>query len=179
MGGQACPNSNSIRDLVVVVTGAAGGLGKELCKELAGRRSAHVIMACRNLDKADQARQSIVRELPGAELELLPLDLRSFDSVRRFVREVQSRHAKVDVLINNAGIIFHPQERTVDGFEAHLQCNYLGKVQFLTVCYTLNDFNPLLISINFNKRQSQCCQGNYGAFLQQWRPLFMAAAEQH
>ncbi|XP_039433889.1 retinol dehydrogenase 13 [Culex pipiens pallens] len=126
MGGQACPNSNSIRDLVVVVTGAAGGIGKELCKELAGRRSAHVIMACRNLDKADQARQSIVRELPGAELELLALDLRSFDSVRRFVREVQSRHAKVDVLINNAGIIFHPQERTVDGFEAHLQCNYLG-----------------------------------------------------
>ncbi|XP_055610299.1 retinol dehydrogenase 12 [Uranotaenia lowii] len=125
MGGQTCPNSNVIRDLVVVVTGADGGIGKELCKELV-RRSAHVIMACRDVEKGEQVRQSIIRELPGASLELLPLDLRSFDCVRRFVREVESRHRQVDVLINNAGIIFHPEERTVDGFESHLQCNYLG-----------------------------------------------------
>ncbi|XP_055616010.1 retinol dehydrogenase 12 [Toxorhynchites rutilus septentrionalis] len=125
MGGQVCPNTNPIRDQVVIVTGASGGIGKELCKELV-RRSAHVIMACRDMDKGDRTRQSIIREIPGASLELLPLDLRSFDCVRRFVREVQSTHRQVDVLINNAGIIFHPNERTADGFETHLQCNYLG-----------------------------------------------------
>ncbi|XP_058817901.1 retinol dehydrogenase 12 [Topomyia yanbarensis] len=125
MGGQVCPNTNSIRDRIVVVTGASGGIGKELCKELV-RRSAHIIMACRSMEKGDRAMQSIIREIPGASLELLPLDLRSFDCIRRFVREVQSRHSQIDVLINNAGIIFHPEERTVDGFEAHLQCNYLG-----------------------------------------------------
>ncbi|XP_053681889.1 retinol dehydrogenase 13 [Sabethes cyaneus] len=125
MGGQICPNSNSIREQVVVVTGASGGIGKALCQELV-RRSAHVIMACRCLEKGDRARQSIIREIPGASLELLPLDLRSFDCVQRFVRELQARHTHVDVLINNAGIIFHPEERTTDGFETHLQCNYLG-----------------------------------------------------
>ncbi|XP_055523969.1 retinol dehydrogenase 13 isoform X2 [Wyeomyia smithii] len=125
MGGQVCPNSNSIREQVVVVTGTSGGIGKVLCQELV-RRSAHVIMACRCLEKGVRARQSIIREIPGASLELLPLDLRSFDCVRRFVRELQTRHTHIDVLINNAGIIFHPEERTTDGFEAHLQCNYLG-----------------------------------------------------
>ncbi|XP_065075068.1 retinol dehydrogenase 13 [Ochlerotatus camptorhynchus] len=125
MGGQVCPNTNLVRDQVIIVTGASGGIGKELCKELV-RRSAHVIMACRDLEKGDQARQSIIREIPGASLELVSLDLRSFDCVRRFVREVESQHGQVDVLINNAGIIFHPEGSTTDGFELHLQCNYLG-----------------------------------------------------
>ncbi|XP_001662674.2 retinol dehydrogenase 13 [Aedes aegypti] len=125
MGGQACPNSNLVRDQVIIVTGASGGIGQALCKELV-RRSAHVIMACRDLEKGDRARQSIIREIPGASLELVPLDLRSFDCVRRFVREVESNHRQIDVLINNAGIIFHPEQRTTDGFEMHLQCNYLG-----------------------------------------------------
>lgn len=126
MGGQVCPNTNLVRDQVIIVTGASGGIGKKLCKELV-RRSAHVIMACRDLEKGDRARQSIIREIPGASLELVALDLRSFDCVRRFVREVESQHRQVDVLINNAGIIFHPEGRTTDGFELHLQCNYLGR----------------------------------------------------
>ncbi|XP_058443792.1 retinol dehydrogenase 12 [Malaya genurostris] len=125
MGGQVCPNTNTIRDQIVVVTGANGGIGRELCKELV-RRSAHVIMACRSMENGDRVMQSIIREIPGASLELLPLDLRSFDCIRRFARELQTRHTQIDALVNNAGIIFHPEEQTVDGFETHLQCNYLG-----------------------------------------------------
>uniref|UniRef100_A0A182IYF6 Ketoreductase domain-containing protein n=1 Tax=Anopheles atroparvus TaxID=41427 RepID=A0A182IYF6_ANOAO len=126
MGGQPCPNANAIPGRVIVVTGACGGIGRELCRELARRSAHHLVLGCRSPDQGAALREQLVREAPGCGVEVLPLDLRSFDSVRRFVRQVQAAHAAVDALVNCAGVIFHPPERTPDGFEPHLQCNFLA-----------------------------------------------------
>ena len=125
MGGQVCPNTNSIKNQIVIVTGGCGGIGKEVCKELCNRQG-KVIIACRDIVSGEDAKKFIMRGNPKAEVEIKNLDLRSFDSVRRFVRTIEAQYDHIDILINNAGLMFHPYENTADGFETHLQCNYLG-----------------------------------------------------
>uniref|UniRef100_A0A182RVU0 Ketoreductase domain-containing protein n=1 Tax=Anopheles funestus TaxID=62324 RepID=A0A182RVU0_ANOFN len=126
MGGQPCPNGNTIPDRVIVVTGASGGIGREVCRELARRKAGCLVLACRSTEQGDELRELLHREAPTCKCEVLVLDLRSFDSVRRFVRQVQENHPTVDGLVNCAGVIFQPGGRTVDGYEQHLQCNFLS-----------------------------------------------------
>ncbi|XP_061394970.1 retinol dehydrogenase 13 [Musca vetustissima] len=139
MSGQRCPNDNQIRDQIVIVTGANTGIGFEIAKALAGR-GGRVILACRNMEAAEKAAAIIKRELSCQVLgssgggagnmffvEARYLDLRSFDNVRRFARKIMAEFERVDVLINNAGIIFDPvKTNTTDGFEQHLQVNYMA-----------------------------------------------------
>lgn len=125
MGGQISPSSNIINKQVVIVTGASGGIGLELAKELC-QRSAHVIMACKDMTKAEEQKQKIIKSQPDAHIECRYMDLKSFDCVRRFVRSIEKDFDKVDILINNAGLIFNAKEKSVDGFEIHLQVNYLS-----------------------------------------------------
>ncbi|XP_050099240.1 retinol dehydrogenase 12 [Anopheles aquasalis] len=129
MGGQQCPNGNAIPGRVVVVTGASGGIGSEVCRELA-RRNAHLVLACRNPAEAEQQQQQTqlaeLRRLGASGAELLALDLASLDSVRQFARHLLAKHRAIDALVNCAGVIFHPPGTTVDGFEPHLQCNFLA-----------------------------------------------------
>ncbi|KFB38935.1 short-chain dehydrogenase [Anopheles sinensis] len=126
MGGQPCPNGNTIPDRVIVVTGACGGIGREVCRELARRKAHQLVLGCRSTEQGAALKELLRREAAECRVEVLPLDLRSFDSVRRFVRQVQASHRAVDALVNCAGVIFHPPERTPDGFEPHLQCNFLS-----------------------------------------------------
>ncbi|XP_035911216.1 retinol dehydrogenase 13 [Anopheles stephensi] len=126
MGGQPCPNGNTIPDRVIVVTGAAGGIGREVCRELTRRKAGCLVLACRTTEQGDTLRELLRREGTECTVEVLVLDLRSFDSVRRFVRQVQANHPTVDALVNCAGVIFQPGGRTVDGYEQHLQCNFLS-----------------------------------------------------
>uniref|UniRef100_A0A182K117 Uncharacterized protein n=1 Tax=Anopheles christyi TaxID=43041 RepID=A0A182K117_9DIPT len=126
MGGQPCPNGNTIPEQVIVVTGAAGGIGREVCRELARRQAGCLILACRTVEQGDALREQLRREAPDCTFEVLVIDLRSFDSVRRFVRQVQRDHPTVDALVNCAGVIFQPGGCTADGYEQHLQCNYLS-----------------------------------------------------
>ena len=110
---------------VAVVTGANGGLGLEVTRELA-RGGAHVVMASRDQDKAEQARQDVLAEIPEASLELLPLDLASLASVREAAAKILGAHPTVDVLVNNAGVMGIPERRTEDGFEMQFGVNHLG-----------------------------------------------------
>ncbi|MBI4261360.1 MAG: SDR family NAD(P)-dependent oxidoreductase [Actinobacteria bacterium] len=110
---------------VAVVTGANSGLGLATARELA-RRGAHVIMASRNRDRSEEARRSIEEDAPGADLELRDLDLASLDSVRSFATAVVAEHPRIDLLINNAGVMGIPERATVDGFEMQLGVNHLG-----------------------------------------------------
>ncbi|XP_059611082.1 retinol dehydrogenase 11 [Phlebotomus argentipes] len=137
MGGQRCPSENKIDGLVVVMTGGTGGIGWEVCKELCAR-SGHVILAVRNMEKAEKMIMSLKKVQPNAKIEANYMDLKSFDCVRRFVKTLETKCSHIDILINNAGLMFHPYELTADGFEMHLQCNYLG--HFLLTMLTL----PLL-----------------------------------
>jgi NAD(P)-dependent dehydrogenase (short-subunit alcohol dehydrogenase family) len=110
---------------IAVVTGANGGLGLETARELA-RKGAHVVMAVRDREKAAAARDSIAREIPGASLELVALDLGSLASVRAAADAILARHPVIDILVNNAGVMGIPYRETADGFEMQLGVNHLG-----------------------------------------------------
>jgi len=114
---------------VAVVTGANGGLGLETARELA-RKGAHVVMAARNMEKAEQARADILGDIPDASLELQQLDLASLASVRAAAERILSIHDTIDLLINNAGVMGLPQQRTEDGFEMQFGTNHLGHFAF-------------------------------------------------
>ncbi|MEY2232898.1 MULTISPECIES: oxidoreductase [Streptomyces] len=108
-----------------VVTGANSGIGYVTARELA-RRGASVVLACRS---AARGRAAVIRlraEVPGARAEFLPLDLADLASVREFAAAYGQRHASLDLLINNAGVMALPYGRTVDGFETQLGVNHLG-----------------------------------------------------
>lgn len=108
-----------------IVTGANSGLGWETTKALA-QKGGKVIMACRNKEKATKAREEILIEVPQAELKVLPLDLADLDSVRAFAEQFQREESRLDVLINNAGLMALPLRRTAQGFEMQFGVNHLG-----------------------------------------------------
>jgi NAD(P)-dependent dehydrogenase (short-subunit alcohol dehydrogenase family) len=114
-----------LRGRVAVVTGANSGLGLESARALAGRGAA-VTMAVRDLDKGRAAVDDIRSADPDAELDLLELDLASLDSIRTAAAELRERTARVDLLINNAGVMYTPQQQTADGFEMQFGTNHLG-----------------------------------------------------
>lgn len=107
-----------------VVTGANGGLGFHITRALA-RAGAAVVLAVRDERRGKEAAEAILAETPGAELEVLPLDLADLDSVRSFAEDWQGR--PLDLLVNNAGIMAVPERRTtVQGFELQFGVNHLG-----------------------------------------------------
>jgi NAD(P)-dependent dehydrogenase (short-subunit alcohol dehydrogenase family) len=110
---------------VAIVTGANIGLGFETALALAGK-GCTVVLACRSAVKADAAKARIVAQLRGAKVECMALDLGSLKSVRAFAAAYAKRHQKLDLLINNAGIMMPPFFLSEDGFESQLAANYLG-----------------------------------------------------
>lgn len=108
-----------------VVTGANTGLGYETALGLASK-DCKVIMACRNKDKAEKAMADIRKEVPNADLEFIKLDLNSLKSVREFAKAYAEKHDKLDLLINNAGLMIPPLMRTEEGFESQFGVNHLG-----------------------------------------------------
>lgn len=110
---------------VVIVTGANSGLGYETSLALA-QKNATVIMACRNLIKGATARDEVKKHAPNAQLDLMELDLGSLESVRTFAKNFRAAYDRLDVLINNAGIMAIPRRETADGFETQLGVNHLG-----------------------------------------------------
>lgn len=110
---------------VAVVTGANSGLGYETTLALA-RKGAQVIMGCRNPAKAEAAAQAVRAAVPGAQLTLLALDLASLASVRSFAAQVRERGPRLDLLINNAGVMAIPRAETAEGFEMQLGVNHLA-----------------------------------------------------
>lgn len=112
-----------------LVTGANSGLGFDVASVLAAK-GATVVLACRDTGKAQEAAGRIVASAPGAATEIVRLDLASLASVREAAQEVRSRHASLDLLINNAGLMFPPRGTTEDGFELQLGTNHLGHFAF-------------------------------------------------
>ncbi|MFM9372896.1 oxidoreductase [Streptomyces sp. Da 82-17] len=108
-----------------VVTGASSGLGLETAAALA-RSGAHVVLAVRDPDRGAAAAARITAEVPTAELTVQPLDLSSLASVRDAAKELHDRCDRVDLLINNAGVMWTDEIRTVDGHELQFATNHLG-----------------------------------------------------
>jgi NAD(P)-dependent dehydrogenase (short-subunit alcohol dehydrogenase family) len=110
---------------VAVITGSNSGIGYEAAAVLAAR-GARVVLAVRNLDKGAAARDKIVADAPGADVTLQQLDLTSLDSVRAAADALRSTHPRIDLLINNAGVMWTPKDTTKDGFELQFGTNHLG-----------------------------------------------------
>lgn len=109
-----------------VVTGANSGIGYVTARELA-RRGAHVVLACRNAARGDQALGRLRAEVPTARAEVRPLDLADQKSVRAFAAGLREDGRRpLDLLINNAGVMALPRRRTPDGFETQFATNHLG-----------------------------------------------------
>ncbi|MFH8974348.1 oxidoreductase [Streptomyces sp. NPDC017890] len=110
---------------VFVVTGANSGLGMATTRALV-RRGGHVILAVRDEEKGRRAAAEITSEHPDAGLEVRRLDLADLDSVRAFARQVRADHPRLDVLVNNAGIMAPPRRLSAQGHELQFACNHLG-----------------------------------------------------
>ncbi len=111
---------------VAIVTGANSGIGYETAKALA-EKGATVVIACRSERRGQAAIDALRKELGDAKVELIPLDLASLESVRSFAESFLSKYERLDLLINNAGVMMPPdREETVDGFELQFGTNHLG-----------------------------------------------------
>lgn len=110
---------------VVVVTGANSGLGFESSKAFA-TKGAHVVMTARSLEKGEKARTEILAEVPNATLDLMRLDVGDLSSVREFAAAFKAKYDRLDILLNNAGLMAIPRQETVDGFEMQIGVNHLG-----------------------------------------------------
>ena len=108
-----------------VITGANTGMGFEAARVLAAR-GASVVLAVRNLDKGKDAASAITTATPGADVTIQHLDVSSLESVQTAAEELRARHATIDLLINNAGVMYPPRSTTVDGFELQFGTNHLG-----------------------------------------------------
>ncbi|MFE9933771.1 oxidoreductase [Streptomyces sp. NPDC005533] len=108
-----------------VVTGANSGIGYVTARELA-RHGASVVLACRSAARGRAALVRLRAEVPGAEAQFMPLDLADLASVREFAAAYGQRHAALDLLVNNAGVMALPYGRTADGFETQFGVNHLG-----------------------------------------------------
>ena len=114
---------------VAVITGANTGLGYETALALAAH-GAQVVLAVRNLDKGKDAAARITAASPHADVVLQELDLTSLESVRAAARQLRSDHDRIDLLINNAGVMWTPKSTTSDGFELQFGTNHLGHFAF-------------------------------------------------
>jgi NAD(P)-dependent dehydrogenase (short-subunit alcohol dehydrogenase family) len=106
-----------------IITGANSGIGLDAAQMLAGA-GARVVMACRDTTKGETAATTIRASVPDARLEVASLDLASLASVREFADGFS--HDRLDLLINNAGVMVPPYRKTSDGFELQFGTNHLG-----------------------------------------------------
>ncbi|XP_039217697.1 dehydrogenase/reductase SDR family member 13-like [Crotalus tigris] len=121
--GPRCRNAVSLRGKTVLITGGNAGIGKATAVDLA-RRGARVILACRNKARGESAVWDIRRESGNSEVILMILDLANLNSVRAFAENFLKSEPRLDILINNAGVLQDGQ--TIDGFDLDFQINHLS-----------------------------------------------------
>ena len=129
-GGPAGPARAGLSGRVALVTGASGGVGLHTAARLA-ELGARTLMASRDPARAEAARKLVLDRHPGAAVETVRLDLACLDAVRDAAQEVADRTDRLDLLVNNAGVMMPPRAgggvpRTVDGFERQIGINHLG-----------------------------------------------------
>jgi NAD(P)-dependent dehydrogenase (short-subunit alcohol dehydrogenase family) len=112
-------------DRVVIVTGASSGIGYETARVLADK-NATVIIAVRSLEKGNAAANNIKADHNNADLRVMELDLACLESVKTFADQFRRDYSRLDLLINNAGVMIPPYAKTADGFELQLGTNHLG-----------------------------------------------------
>ena len=113
-----------VQEVKILITGANTGIGFATAEQLV-KQGQHVILACRNPQKAQDA-QNKLRSLNQGQVDLISLDLNSLELTRKAANEIADRYGSLDVLINNAGLFAKTKQLTADGFEQQFGVNYLG-----------------------------------------------------
>jgi NAD(P)-dependent dehydrogenase (short-subunit alcohol dehydrogenase family) len=138
----------------VFITGANSGLGQETARAMASR-GAHVIMAGRDQAKLDEAVAAIHAAHPKAQLDTLTVDLTSLESIRAATSRARQKFAKIDILINNAGVMATPFLHTQDGFEMQFGTNHLGHFALTGELFPLIERGHLKRIVNLSSRGHQ------------------------
>ncbi|MBQ74917.1 MAG: short-chain dehydrogenase [Gammaproteobacteria bacterium] len=129
MGSEEVAGDTDLSGKLVVVTGGSAGLGIETIRVLA-KCGAKVVSTVRDQEKGQIALETVKKSVPDADVELAILDLFDLDSVRKCGKEIAENFPKIDILINNAGVMAAPLSRTKEGLEIHLGTNFLGHYVF-------------------------------------------------
>ncbi|XP_059505207.1 retinol dehydrogenase 12 isoform X2 [Stegostoma tigrinum] len=124
-GGGVCKSDARLDGKTALITGANTGIGKETARELS-QRGARVIIACRDLTKAEAAADEIQRDTGNKQVIVRELDLANTESVHQFAENVIKEEKLISILINNAGVMMCPYTKTTDGFEMQFGVNHLG-----------------------------------------------------
>lgn len=135
----------------VFITGANSGLGQETARAMAAR-GAHVIMAGRDQGKLDEAVAAIRETVPKAQLDTLTVDLTSLENIRAATSRARQRFGKIDILINNAGVMATPFSHTHDGFEMQLGTNHFGHFALTAELMPLIERGHLKRIVNLSSR---------------------------
>lgn len=132
-GSKTFNPSTDIQDLsdkVIIVTGGNNGLGKESVLQLAKHNPAKIYMGSRSEKKAAEAIEDIKKAVPGANIIFLELDLASFASIKKAATTFLAENTRLDILMNNAGIMATPPGLTTDGYEIQFGTNHMGHALF-------------------------------------------------
>jgi NAD(P)-dependent dehydrogenase (short-subunit alcohol dehydrogenase family) len=121
---------------LAIITGANTGLGYETALAMVAKHM-KVVLACRSIEKAKTAKQQILADIPDGDIDILQIDLSKLTSVRSAAQEFRSKYDKLDILINNAGIMFPPYLKTEDGFESQMATNCFGHFLFTSLLIDL------------------------------------------
>uniref|UniRef100_A0A336LUI6 NADP-retinol dehydrogenase n=1 Tax=Culicoides sonorensis TaxID=179676 RepID=A0A336LUI6_CULSO len=117
---------------IVIITGANTGIGKETAKELA-KRGAHVYMACRSMKRCEEARDEILLDSKNPNVHCRECDLASFESIKKFVKQFKDEEKRLDILINNGGVMRCPRMFTKEGIELQIGVNHFGHFLLTTL----------------------------------------------
>lgn len=118
-------NIPNLQGKTAIITGANSGIGFETARLLA-KKSACIVIAVRSTEKGEAAAAKIRGEFAGADLDIMRLDLADLSSIADFAAQFRKKHSRLDLLINNAGVMIPPYTKTEDGFELQFGTNHLG-----------------------------------------------------
>jgi NAD(P)-dependent dehydrogenase (short-subunit alcohol dehydrogenase family) len=110
---------------VVAITGTTSGTGFVCARELA-KKGATVILLNRNSERSEQAHRQLLASVPEAKFDPISCDLQDFASVRSAMQEIRSKYEKIDVLVNNAGVMALKDQATKDGYDVQMQTNVIS-----------------------------------------------------
>ena len=123
--GGVCQFQADLTSKVIIITGANKGLGKQTALEFI-KMNATLIFGCRDIKRAEDAKSEILQTYSTAKIDIIQLDLSDLSSVRNFAKSFKSKYSRLDILINNAGIISVKRKLTRDGLESVMTTNYFG-----------------------------------------------------
>lgn len=156
---------------VVLITGANSGIGYEAAKALTAK-GAEVILAVRDMAKGETAKAEILTHDHKAKVKVALIDLTSLQSVKAFAAKFTQEYQRLDLLINNAGIMIPPYSRTVDGFESQMGTNHLGHFALTAQLFDLLDKTPDSRIVNISSGAHNAGNLNFDDFHWEKRRYF-------